>query len=161
MASHCVCEAHFTMDHALSSSREGFPTICHNEIREITNDLLTELLISLVFNHAPSWDYIGWWFTSQPAYPLPALSWPVLKARFHLVITIDLHCMQRTVSLTFYFIPATVCKVPCDDLSYYRDVQVNSTCGHIQFILRYIIIITSWIPALRVGSQPMYRASLL
>ena len=32
----CVCGANFTVEHMLSCPRGGFPTIRHNEIRDIT-----------------------------------------------------------------------------------------------------------------------------
>ena len=41
LPSHCVCGHHFTIEHALSCSRGGFPSIRHNEIRNITADLLS------------------------------------------------------------------------------------------------------------------------
>ena len=41
LPSHCVCGQHFTIKHALSCSRDGFPSIRHNEIRNITADLLS------------------------------------------------------------------------------------------------------------------------
>ena len=40
LPSHCVCCQHFTIEHALSCSRSGFPFIPHNENRNITADLL-------------------------------------------------------------------------------------------------------------------------
>ena len=40
---HCVCGQHFTIEHALSCSRGGLPTIRHNEIRNITADLMGEV----------------------------------------------------------------------------------------------------------------------
>lgn len=41
--SRCVCDQKFSLEHALSCSRGGFPSIRHNEIRHITADLLTEV----------------------------------------------------------------------------------------------------------------------
>ena len=41
LPSHCVCGQHFTIEHALSCSRGGFPSIRHNEIRKTTADLLS------------------------------------------------------------------------------------------------------------------------
>ena len=41
LPSYCVCGQHFTIEHALSCSRGGFPFIHHNEIRNITADLLS------------------------------------------------------------------------------------------------------------------------
>ena len=41
LPSHCVCGQHFTIEHALSCSRGGFPSIRHNEVRNITADLLS------------------------------------------------------------------------------------------------------------------------
>ena len=43
LPSHCVCGHQFTVDHALSCPRGGFPSIRHNEIRDITADLLSEV----------------------------------------------------------------------------------------------------------------------
>ena len=43
LPSHCVCGQHFTIEHALSCSRGGFPSIRHNEIRNITANLLSEV----------------------------------------------------------------------------------------------------------------------
>ena len=42
-ASHCVCRQLFTIAHALSSPTTGYPSIRHNELRDITADLLKEL----------------------------------------------------------------------------------------------------------------------
>ena len=42
-ATHCVCGAHFSVEHVLSCPRGGFPSIRHNEIRDITANLLTEV----------------------------------------------------------------------------------------------------------------------
>ena len=39
----CVCGANFTVEHMLSCPRGGFPTIRHNEIRDITANLLSEV----------------------------------------------------------------------------------------------------------------------
>jgi hypothetical protein len=39
----CVCGHNFTIDHILSCPRGGFPSIRHNEIRDITASLLTEV----------------------------------------------------------------------------------------------------------------------
>ena len=38
-----VCGANFTVEHVLSCPRGGFPSIRHNEIRDITANLLTEV----------------------------------------------------------------------------------------------------------------------
>ena len=43
LPSHCVCGNKFTVDHAMSCSRGGFPSIRHNEIRDITADFLSEV----------------------------------------------------------------------------------------------------------------------
>ena len=43
LPSHCVCGHHFTIEHALSCSRGGFPSTCHNEIHNIMVDLLSEV----------------------------------------------------------------------------------------------------------------------
>ena len=39
----CNCGAKFTVDHAMICHMGGFPTIRHNEIRDITATLLTEV----------------------------------------------------------------------------------------------------------------------
>ena len=38
-----VCDQKFTIEHVLSCSRGGFPSIWHNKIRDITTELLTEV----------------------------------------------------------------------------------------------------------------------
>ncbi len=38
-----VCGQSFTIEHALSCHRGGYPTIRHNENRDLTADLLTEV----------------------------------------------------------------------------------------------------------------------
>ena len=43
LASHCICGQSFSVEHALSCSRGGFPSIRHNELRDITAKLLTEV----------------------------------------------------------------------------------------------------------------------
>ena len=43
LPSHCICGGQFTIEHVLSCSRGGFLFIRHNEIRDITADLLSEV----------------------------------------------------------------------------------------------------------------------
>ena len=43
LPSRCVCDQKFTIEHALSCSRGGFPSIRHNEIRDIIAEFLTEI----------------------------------------------------------------------------------------------------------------------
>ena len=43
LPSRCVCDQKFTVEHALSCLRGGFPSIRHNEIRDITAEVLTEV----------------------------------------------------------------------------------------------------------------------
>ena len=47
LPSHCVCGQHFTTEHALSCPRGGFPSVRHNEIRNITADLMSEVCHSV------------------------------------------------------------------------------------------------------------------
>ena len=42
MPSHCVCGQSFTVQHALSCPREGFPSIRHSEVCDVTASLLKE-----------------------------------------------------------------------------------------------------------------------
>ena len=39
----CSCGSHFTVEHALSCPKGGYPSIRHNEIRDLTAHLLTEV----------------------------------------------------------------------------------------------------------------------
>ena len=39
----CACGVRFSVEHALSCSKGGFPSIRHNEIRDLTANLLTEV----------------------------------------------------------------------------------------------------------------------
>ena len=41
--SHCICGKSFTVEHALSCPFGGFPTLRHNEIRNLTANLLSEV----------------------------------------------------------------------------------------------------------------------
>ena len=43
MPSTCDCGKHFTMEHALSCAKGGFPSIRYDEVRDITATLLTEV----------------------------------------------------------------------------------------------------------------------
>ncbi len=43
LPSKCVCRKSFTVDHALNCPNGGFPTIRHNEIRDFTAKLMTEV----------------------------------------------------------------------------------------------------------------------
>ena len=40
---HCVCGVKFTVQHVLSCPRGGYPSIRHNELRDVTASLLTEV----------------------------------------------------------------------------------------------------------------------
>ena len=42
LPSKCACGKNFSVDHALSCAKSGFPTIRHNELRNLTATLLTE-----------------------------------------------------------------------------------------------------------------------
>ena len=39
----CICGASFTVDHTFTCPHDGFPTLCHNEIRDITAQLMSEV----------------------------------------------------------------------------------------------------------------------
>ncbi len=43
LPSKCICGKSFTVDHALNCPTGGFPTIRHNEIRDLTAKLMTEI----------------------------------------------------------------------------------------------------------------------
>ena len=43
LPSNCVCGQSFTIDHALNSHTGGFPTIRHNELRDFTAKVMTEV----------------------------------------------------------------------------------------------------------------------
>ena len=43
MPSTCTCGSKFTVEHALSCAKGGFPSIRHNEIHDLTATLLTEV----------------------------------------------------------------------------------------------------------------------
>ena len=47
LPSHCVCGTQFTIEHAMICPRGGFPSICHNEVRDITANLLSEVCHSV------------------------------------------------------------------------------------------------------------------
>ena len=47
MPSHCICGRQFTVEHALNCPQGGFPSIRHNEICNITADLLSEVCHSV------------------------------------------------------------------------------------------------------------------
>ena len=42
ISSHCVCGSDFTVEHSLQCKHGGFPSMRHNEVRDITAHLLTE-----------------------------------------------------------------------------------------------------------------------
>ena len=44
----CQCGRNFSLDHILSCPKGGFPTIRHNEIRDITSSLLSEVCSNVV-----------------------------------------------------------------------------------------------------------------
>ena len=43
MPLHCTCGKQFSVEHALSCPHGGFPSIRHNELRDITAELLSEV----------------------------------------------------------------------------------------------------------------------
>ena len=43
LPSQCVCSKKFNVEHTLNCPRGGFPSVRHNEVRDITADLLTEV----------------------------------------------------------------------------------------------------------------------
>ena len=49
----CNCGAQFTVNHAMICHMGGFPSICHNEILDITASLLTEVCSNVATEPAP------------------------------------------------------------------------------------------------------------
>ena len=47
VSSHCACGQPFSVSHALSCSMRGYPSIRHNEIRDLTAELLSEVCHSV------------------------------------------------------------------------------------------------------------------
>uniref|UniRef100_A0A1X7TR02 Uncharacterized protein n=1 Tax=Amphimedon queenslandica TaxID=400682 RepID=A0A1X7TR02_AMPQE len=43
LPTHCVCGSNKSIEHALNCKCGGFPSLRHNELRDITADLLTEI----------------------------------------------------------------------------------------------------------------------
>ena len=43
LPSHCVCDVKFTVEHSLNCHRGGLPIVRHNEVRDITADLMSEV----------------------------------------------------------------------------------------------------------------------
>ena len=41
--SHCTCGTTFSVDQVLSCLKGGFPSICHNEVRDLTAEPSTEM----------------------------------------------------------------------------------------------------------------------
>ena len=46
----CACGASFSVEHVLSCPKGGFPSIRHNELRDLTASLLTEVVMMYVLN---------------------------------------------------------------------------------------------------------------
>ena len=44
----CICGASFTVDHTFTCPHGGFPTLCHNEIRDITAQLMSQVCPNVV-----------------------------------------------------------------------------------------------------------------
>lgn len=47
---YCACTSLFSVEHALSCPKGGFPTIRHNKIREMTASLLSEVVMKLALS---------------------------------------------------------------------------------------------------------------
>ena len=47
--SHCVCGKTFSVEHCLSFPAGSFPAIRHNEVRDITAEILTEICTNVEF----------------------------------------------------------------------------------------------------------------
>ena len=60
----CNCDKAFTIDHAMVCHMGGFPTIRHNEIRDLTASLLTEVCSNVAIE--PHLQH----------YPVKPLGWP-------------------------------------------------------------------------------------
>ena len=43
MPSHCTCGSNFSIEHALSCTKGGFPSIRHNKVHDLTATLLTDV----------------------------------------------------------------------------------------------------------------------
>ena len=43
LPSHCTCGSNFSIEHVLSCLKSGFPSIRHNEVRDLTATLLTNV----------------------------------------------------------------------------------------------------------------------
>ena len=45
LPSHCICSSIYTVEHAMNCSSGGFPSIRHNEVRDLTSAFLSEMYI--------------------------------------------------------------------------------------------------------------------
>ena len=50
----CCCGSVFSVDHAMTCHKGGYPSIRHNEIWDVSSDLLAEVFTTLVLNHSSS-----------------------------------------------------------------------------------------------------------
>ena len=67
--SHCICGKSFTVEHALSCPFGGFPTLRHNEIRNLTANLLSEVCHNVTIE--PTYNQL----LGKPSnLPLPSLT---------------------------------------------------------------------------------------
>ena len=53
LPSHCVCGSSFTTDHALTCPTGGFPSVRHNDLRDFTANLLTEVCRNVCIEPPP------------------------------------------------------------------------------------------------------------
>ena len=74
LPSQCICGKSFTVEHALSCPFGGFPTIRHNEVRDITTHLLSDVCHNVgldhLYNRSPERDCI----TIQPTQRMEHVS---------------------------------------------------------------------------------------
>ena len=66
LPSHSVCDKDFTIEHALSCMRGGFPSIRHNEICDVTAHFLSDVCHDVMIE-PPLQELTGEVFTHKPA----------------------------------------------------------------------------------------------
>ena len=103
LSSHCVCGHGLSIEHALNCKCGGFPSIRHNELRDITADLLTEVCHNVLVE-PPLFLSTGNHFTIEPPL-LRTMPGSILQCLASGLLTNALFWM--CVSLTPLLLPIT------------------------------------------------------
>ena len=102
LPSHCICGSIYTVEHAMNCPSGGFPSIPHNEVRDLTSAFLSEVCHNVLCSHC--------------RVSTIDISLPMEKLELDLMLLHRISGEKTTKLLTLMSEYSTICSILCQFL---------------------------------------------